>query len=159
MPNLNNVLMQLRKLCNHPFLIEGAEDKWLTSDGALVSDTDAEPDPSVDAGSAKAKTEDEAEAEAGVAKARPSGEEAPPVGSDAATDAERPLPVMRLPVQCRHLVRSCGKMAVLSCLLRRMWRRRSKVLIFSQMVRMLDLLADFCEASGCALSFVVKYHM
>jgi SNF2 family DNA or RNA helicase len=28
-PKLVNVMMQLRKLCNHPFLIEGVEDKAL----------------------------------------------------------------------------------------------------------------------------------
>jgi chromodomain-helicase-DNA-binding protein 7 len=26
-PSLMNVMMQLRKICNHPFLIEGVEEK------------------------------------------------------------------------------------------------------------------------------------
>lgn len=27
MPNLINVMMQLRKVCNHPYLVEGVEDR------------------------------------------------------------------------------------------------------------------------------------
>lgn len=37
MPNLMNVMMELRKCCNHPFLIKGAEDAILEEQRTLVS--------------------------------------------------------------------------------------------------------------------------
>ncbi len=44
-----------------------------------------------------------------------------------------------------HVVENCGKMVLLDKLLRRLKERGSRVLIFSQMTRMLDILQDYCE--------------
>lgn len=74
---LLNIVMQLRKCCNHPYLFEGAEP-------------------------------------------------GPPYTTD------------------EHLVYNCGKMLVLDKLLRRLKEKGSRVLIFSQMSRMLDILEDYC---------------
>uniref|UniRef100_A0A7S0IUA5 Uncharacterized protein n=1 Tax=Calcidiscus leptoporus TaxID=127549 RepID=A0A7S0IUA5_9EUKA len=74
---LLNLVMQLRKCCNHPYLFEGVEDKSL-----------------------------------------------PPFGD--------------------HLVTNCGKMLVLDKLLLRLKAEGSRVLIFSQMTRVLDILEDYC---------------
>ena len=74
---LMNLVMQLRKCCNHPYLFEGAEDKSL-----------------------------------------------PPFGD--------------------HLVTNCGKLLVLDKLLLRLKKQGSRVLIFSQMTRQLDILEDYC---------------
>ena len=74
---LLNILMQLRKCCNHPYLFDGAEP-------------------------------------------------GPPYTTD------------------YHLVESCGKLVVLDKLLRRVQEQGSRVLIFSQMTRMLDILEDYC---------------
>jgi len=74
---LMNLVMQLRKCCNHPYLFEGVEDKSL-----------------------------------------------PPFGD--------------------HLVTNCGKMRVLDKLLLRLKGQGSRVLIFSQMTRVLDILEDYC---------------
>lgn len=74
---LMNLVMQLRKCCNHPYLFEGVEDKSL-----------------------------------------------PPFGD--------------------HLVTNCGKMMVLDKLLLRCKQEGSRVLIFSQMTRVLDILEDYC---------------
>ena len=73
---LLNIVMQLRKACNHPYLFEGMEDR----------------------------------------KQDPLGE---------------------------HLVTNCGKMVLLDKLLQKMKERGHRVLIFSQMTRMLDILEDF----------------
>jgi len=73
---LLNLVMQLRKCCNHPYLFEGVEDKSLD-----------------------------------------------PFGD--------------------HLVTNCGKMMVLDKLLLRLKKENSRVLIFSQMTRVLDLLEDY----------------
>lgn len=78
---LLNIVMQLRKCCNHPYLFEGAEP-------------------------------------------------GPPYTTD------------------EHLVYNAGKMAVLDKLLKRMEKQGSRVLIFSQMSRLLDILEDYCVFRG-----------
>lgn len=74
---LLNILMQLRKCTNHPYLFDGAEP-------------------------------------------------GPPYTTD------------------KHLVENSGKMALLDKLLPRLKEQGSRVLIFSQMTRMLDILEDYC---------------
>ncbi|KAJ1662180.1 chromatin remodeling complex Adenosinetriphosphatase [Coemansia sp. RSA 1813] len=74
---LLNILMQLRKCCNHPYLFDGAEP-------------------------------------------------GPPYTTD------------------EHLVFNCGKLEILDKLLARLKERGSRVLIFSQMSRVLDILEDYC---------------
>lgn len=74
---LLNIVMQLRKCCNHPYLFEGAEP-------------------------------------------------GPPYTTD------------------EHLVQNAGKMVMLDKLLIRMRKQGSRVLIFSQMSRVLDILEDYC---------------
>ena len=84
---LLNIVMQLRKCCNHPYLFDGAEP-------------------------------------------------GPPFTTD------------------EHLVDNAGKMVILDKLLRKMRERGSRVLIFSQMSRMLDILEDYClfrEYSYCRI--------
>ncbi|KAL9112263.1 MAG: hypothetical protein Q9227_003381 [Pyrenula ochraceoflavens] len=78
---LLNIVMQLRKCCNHPYLFEGAEP-------------------------------------------------GPPYTTD------------------EHLVDNAGKMVVLDKILRRMKQQGSRVLIFSQMSRVLDILEDYCVFRG-----------
>jgi SWI/SNF-related matrix-associated actin-dependent regulator of chromatin subfamily A member 5 len=74
---LLNILMQLRKCCNHPYLFEGVEDRTLD----------------------------------------PFGE---------------------------HVVQNSAKLALLDKLLPRLRAEGHRVLIFSQMTRMLDILEDYC---------------
>lgn len=78
---LLNILMQLRKCCNHPYLFDGAEP-------------------------------------------------GPPYTTDL------------------HLVENCGKMAILDKLLPKLKAQDSRVLIFSQMTRVLDILEDYCYWRG-----------
>ncbi|XP_076316124.1 LOW QUALITY PROTEIN: SWI/SNF-related matrix-associated actin-dependent regulator of chromatin subfamily A member 5-like [Tachypleus tridentatus] len=78
---LLNILMQLRKCCNHPYLFDGAEP-------------------------------------------------GPPYTTD------------------EHLVYNCGKLVILDKLLPRLREQGSRVLIFSQMTRMLDILEDYCLWRG-----------
>ena len=84
---LLNIVMQLRKCCNHPYLFEGAEP-------------------------------------------------GPPYTTD------------------EHLVDNAGKMIILDKILKRMKDQGSRVLIFSQMSRVLDILEDYCvfrEHSYCRI--------
>ncbi|KAI4106132.1 MAG: hypothetical protein LQ339_003129 [Xanthoria mediterranea] len=74
---LLNIVMQLRKCCNHPYLFEGAEP-------------------------------------------------GPPYTTD------------------EHLIYNAGKMVMLDKILTRMKKQGSRVLIFSQMSRVLDILEDYC---------------
>lgn len=78
---LLNIVMQLRKCCNHPYLFEGAEP-------------------------------------------------GPPYTTD------------------EHLVYNAGKMVMLDKILDRMKKQGSRVLIFSQMSRVLDILEDYCVFRG-----------
>ncbi|ODV86386.1 hypothetical protein CANARDRAFT_27609 [[Candida] arabinofermentans NRRL YB-2248] len=78
---LLNIVMQLRKCCNHPYLFEGAEP-------------------------------------------------GPPYTTD------------------EHLVFNSGKMIVLDKLLKKLKEEGSRVLIFSQMSRLLDILEDYCFFRG-----------
>ncbi|KAG5356988.1 SWI/SNF-related matrix-associated actin-dependent regulator of chromatin subfamily A member 5 [Yarrowia sp. C11] len=78
---LLNIVMQLRKCCNHPYLFEGAEP-------------------------------------------------GPPYTTD------------------EHLVYNAGKMVILDKLLKRIQEQGSRVLIFSQMSRVLDILEDYCLFRG-----------
>lgn len=75
---LQNILMQLRKCSNHPYLFDGAEP-------------------------------------------------GPPYTTD------------------EHIVYNCGKMVILDKLLPKLKEQDSRVLIFSQMTRMLDILEDYCH--------------
>lgn len=78
---LLNIVMQLRKCCNHPYLFDGAEP-------------------------------------------------GPPYTTD------------------EHLVYNSGKLAVLDVLLRQLKENGSRVLIFSQMSRVLDIMEDYCFLRG-----------
>ncbi|KAG0091456.1 hypothetical protein BGZ93_005910 [Podila epicladia] len=78
---LLNIVMQLRKCCNHPYLFDGAEP-------------------------------------------------GPPYTTD------------------QHIIDNAGKMVVLDKLLRRMKEQGSRVLLFSQMSRVLDILEDYCVFRG-----------
>lgn len=76
-----NIVMQLRKCCNHPYLFQGIEDRTL-----------------------------------------------PPLG--------------------QHLVDACGKLRLLDKLLARLKEQGHRVLIFSQMTKMIDILEDFMFMRG-----------
>lgn len=84
---LQNILMQLRKCCNHPYLFDGAEP-------------------------------------------------GPPYTTD------------------EHLVYNCGKLSILDKLLPKLREQDSRVLIFSQMTRMLDILEDYCLWRQFKVSFM-----
>lgn len=43
-----------------------------------------------------------------------------------------------------HLIENCGKMIILDKLLKSLKEKGSRVLIFSQMSRVLDILEDYC---------------
>uniref|UniRef100_A0A0K0FKC5 Chromodomain-helicase-DNA-binding protein 4 (inferred by orthology to a human protein) n=1 Tax=Strongyloides venezuelensis TaxID=75913 RepID=A0A0K0FKC5_STRVS len=50
--------------------------------------------------------------------------------------------------ELNSLVKACGKLVVMQKMLRKLFEQGNRVLIFSQMTRMLDILEDFCEAEG-----------
>jgi SNF2 family DNA or RNA helicase len=94
-----NVMMELRKCCNHPFLIQGAEERILNDAAAKLQQDQPK-----------------------------------------ASDQKQPLITNAL--YCDQLVKSSGKMVLLDKLLQKLFTGGHKVLIFSQMVRVLDLLEE-----------------
>jgi len=94
-PSLMNIMMELRKCCNHPFLIKGAEERIMV-EAAAKQDQDESDDP-----------------------------------------------IIRWQqLLGDQLVQSSGKMVLLMKLLPKLQSGGHKVLIFSQMVRVLDLLEE-----------------
>ncbi|GIQ82532.1 hypothetical protein KIPB_003690 [Kipferlia bialata] len=88
-PSLRNVAMELRKVCNHPFLVDGAEERIL--------------------------------------------EGVPPTDNDEVFS---------------RLITASGKFVFLDKLLPQLQAQGHRVLIFSQMVRVLDILQDYCRYRG-----------
>ncbi|VDP32085.1 unnamed protein product [Schistosoma mattheei] len=93
-PNLMNIMMELRKCCNHPFLIKGAED-------AILSEFQANDN---------ALSEDD--------------------------------------LTFRTMVYASGKLVLIHKLLPKLRADGHKVLIFSQMIRVLDILEDYLVHQG-----------
>uniref|UniRef100_F6T0B0 Chromodomain helicase DNA binding protein 8 n=1 Tax=Ornithorhynchus anatinus TaxID=9258 RepID=F6T0B0_ORNAN len=88
MPNLLNTMMELRKCCNHPYLINGAEEKILT-------------------------------------------------------EFREACHLVPHDFHLQAMVRSAGKLVLIDKLLPKLKAGGHKVLIFSQMVRCLDILEDY----------------
>ena len=58
-----------------------------------------------------------------------------------------------------HLVENSGKMVILDKLLKNMKAKGSRVLIFSQMSRMLDILEDYCLFRGYSTSSLGQWRL
>lgn len=110
--SLRNVVIQLRKVCNHPWLIDGVEEQMLGIASMLPQLMDRDP-------------------------TCPKNEL-----------VNRALSTLEPGKYREKLIFSSGKMVLLDKLLPRLQQRGSKVIIFSQMVSMLDLIADYLNISG-----------
>ena len=100
-PKLMNIQMELRKVCNHPFLLDGVEHR---------------------------------EAERQYREFLDSGE----------FDGKSPEEQQKLLNEHGYIMTS-GKMVLLDKLLPKLKQEGHKILIFSQMVKMLDLISEYCE--------------
>lgn len=100
-PSLMNVMMELRKCCNHPFLVKGAEERILNE--------------------AANKLKNNAE------------------------ELGTPFHVDYVKLFSEQLVKSSGKMVLMEKLLEKLFTDGHKVLVFSQMVRVLDLLEELLK--------------
>merc|ERR1711871_381889 len=96
LPKLMNIQMELRKCCNHPFLIAGVEEKE-------VDELESKQD-------------------------------------DVASTKEQRVKELVIP--------SSGKMVLLNKLLPKLREEGHKVLIFSQMARMIEIIEDYADALG-----------
>lgn len=92
MPSLMNIMMELRKVCNHPYLLNNAEET---------------------------------------------------VVSRRQHELDRPLQPAEI---IEMLIQSSGKLVLIDKLLPRLRANNCRVLIFSQMVRVLDILEDYLRA-------------
>jgi len=103
-PKLMNIQMELRKCCNHPFLLEGVEQR---------------------------------ETEKQHQDLRENGE----IENLTPEEVQHKLNVL-------GYIQTSGKMVLLDKLLPKLRQEGHKVLIFSQMVKMLDLLSEYCDFRG-----------
>ena len=108
---LLNILMQLRKCCNHPYLFDGAEPGTCLSLSLTLTHTHTCITPFLFLTHIHSHTYTHTD---------------PPFTTDT------------------HLVQNSGKMCVLDKLLPKLREEGSRVLIFCQMTRMLDILEDYC---------------
>ncbi|KAK1870431.1 hypothetical protein I4F81_012890 [Pyropia yezoensis] len=109
--NLRNIVMELRKCCNHPFLIQGVEPIELE---------------------AAVKASKKVKEAAADAANGPAEEVLSPTSSD--------------DVMGKVLVDASGKLVFVDKMLPRLKEAGHRVLIFSQMVRVLDILEDYLIA-------------
>lgn len=100
-PKLMNIQMELRKCCNHPFLLDGVEHR----------ETEKQHVELLQFGSLDNKTPEE---------------------------------VQQI-LNERAYIQTSGKMVLLDKLLPKLREEGHKVLIFSQMVKMLDFLGEYCD--------------
>lgn len=107
---LLNIVMQLRKCCNHPYR---KSFYFYSLNHSMIADKLAVFD---------------------------GAEPGPPFTTD------------------QHLVDNAGKMVILDKLLKSMKAKGSRVLIFSQMSRMLDILEDYCQFRGHRKSRLIRNH-
>jgi len=113
--SLTNIIMELKKCCNHAHLID-----------------------------ARVETAEEAAAATALQMQYMQWVVTPPEGS--------PLAVATVPEQSRRrlaaLVRQSGKLALVDKMLCRLYEQGHRVLLFSQMVRMLDVLDEYMALRG-----------
>lgn len=100
-PKLMNIQMELRKCCNHPFLLDGVEHR----------ESEKQQREMLECGEFDGKSTEE----------------------------------IQTMLNVRGYIETSGKMVLLDKLLPKLRQEGHKVLIFSQMVKMLDLLAEYCE--------------
>ncbi len=100
-PKLMNIQMELRKCCNHPFLLDGVESREIE------------------------KRHEDLRSSGDFGKKNPEEQHAI--------------------LNEYGYVLSSGKMVLLDKLLPKLKQEGHKVLIFSQMVKMLDLISDYCD--------------
>jgi len=100
-PKLMNIQMELRKCCNHPFLLDGIEQR----------ETEKQHLELLESGALNGKSPEE----------------------------------IQQTLNERAYIDTSGKMVLLDKLLPKLRQEGHKVLIFSQMVKMLDFLGEYCE--------------
>jgi SNF2 family DNA or RNA helicase len=100
-PKLMNIQMELRKCCNHPFLLDGIEQR----------ETEKQHLELLQSGALDNKSPEE----------------------------------IQLILNQRSYIETSGKMVLLDKLLPKLREEGHKVLIFSQMVKMLDFLGEYCD--------------
>lgn len=121
-PSLINIEMELRKCCNHPFLIKGGRERELNN---IVNE--------------KMNNLNKEEKEKEENK---DGEEENKEKEEKEKENDEIIVTEEEMIQ--HIIDCSGKMVLINKLLPKLKADNHKVLIFSQMVRMLDLLEEYC---------------
>jgi SNF2 family DNA or RNA helicase len=103
-PKLMNIQMELRKCCNHPFLLDGIEQRENEKAFSTLMETGA-------------------------------------------LDNKTPEEQQKL-LNEHGYIKTSGKMVLLDKLLPKLRAEGHKVLVFSQMVKMLDLISEYCDFRG-----------
>ncbi|CAE7663537.1 Chd6, partial [Symbiodinium microadriaticum] len=126
LPKLMNIQMELRKCCNHPYLISGVEQKEMDDlEDKMVQEAEVNEKASRDGGRRQAALDDYS------------------VGDNLLSNDEYDR---RRILEC--MIPVSGKMVLLDKLLPKLLKEGHKVLIFSQMVKMIDFIDEYCLIRG-----------
>ena len=124
-PKMMNIQMELRKCCNHPYLVSGVEDTEMDKLDERI----------YEAASLSAAQEDEdVDVDDGYAGSVKKGRQ---------RTAQQKMYARRR--MDEFVVPSSGKMVLLDKLLPKLKKEGHKVLIFSQMVKMLNIIEEYCD--------------
>jgi SNF2 family DNA or RNA helicase len=125
-PKLMNIQMELRKCCNHPFLVDGVEQYEMEQlDSQLAQEGITNYLPSI----------------GNRIKLRASDHTASQQSKGATNEFEK----RRME---KFVIPTSGKMVLIDKLLPKLQNEGHKVLIFSQMVKMIDIIDEYCEYRG-----------
>jgi chromodomain-helicase-DNA-binding protein 4 len=148
--SLLNVLKELQKVCNHPFLFPSAEKDAFKA--ARTSGLAKKIAAAAAAEAAAAKSASGGSGGGGSGGAGGSGG-----GSGIGGDVVKVAPPVLAPspLEATLLRTSSGKMQLLAKMLPKLKERGHRILLFCQMTRMIDLLEDWLRASGMGFEHAV----
>ena len=141
--NMRNVMMQLQKVCDCPYLVKAAP--WMESDDFVVEDGEED-----EQTRQEADDQDDTPA-ASKSKGKKRKADRQPVNK---RNSERTPQAWTNALIHDDLLSSCGKLQIVDKTIRHLLSRKQKLLIFSGFTRMLDLLATLVDCGEYGSSYI-----
>ena len=146
--NMRNVMMQLQKVCDSPYLVKAAQ--WMESDDFIVEDDEEEDE----------QLQHEAEDDQDIPlankqtnkKRKPNHQ--PTTKQNKRNNKPNPPRTWTNALIHNDLLNSCGKLQIVDKTVRYVLAHKQKLLIFSGFTRMLDLLATLIDCGEYGSSYI-----
>ena len=140
--NMRNVMMQLQKVCDSPFLVKAAH--WMEADDFVVEDEDDEERQQEEA------DDEPSTATAGKPRSKKRKAEQPTSRRNKKSKAQTWTDALIH----ADLLNSCGKLQIVDKTVRNLLAQKQKLLIFSGFTRMLDLLATLIDCGQYGSTYI-----